>query len=93
MYFHSCSAADQSGNDTTLDAGDMSLIPLVDEDQMGASRETENEHEDIHELMVQEAISIAHDLGLRTRDALNHRDEDSNNDNMDIQVQYVCLKS
>ena len=65
----------------------MSLIPLVDEDQ-----QDRNERESDHQLMVDEAISIAHQLGMRTRDVINSRthnssdDEDEDDDEMDIQV-------
>ena len=54
--------ADQSQTETSLDAADISLIPLQEE---GETEHQENEEEMVDNSIVHEAITLAHELGLR----------------------------
>ena len=88
---HVLLTANQSINDSTLATPDISLIPLHEEDEeMTEPHDNVNEENvenEVEDLMVQEAISIAHELGRRRRqvtsDAIAGNDGE---EDMDIQV-------
>ena len=83
--------ANQAETSTMLEPGDVSLIPLVEEDDHTAVDTHEQEETGTsHGLMVDEAISIAHQLGMRAREVITGRQEDGDDDAMDIQV-CVCV--
>ncbi len=90
--------ANHSGNDTVLEMGDISLIPLVEDDHHAVPIDPPERREE-SELIVNEAMTIAHHLGMRARDVILgdhhhhcHGDEDGEHDEddaMDIQVGVV----
>ena len=88
---HVLLTANQSINDSTLATPDISLIPLHEEDEeMTEPHDNVNEENvenEVEDLMVQEAISIGHELGRRRRqvtsDAIAGNDGE---EDMDIQV-------